>query len=90
MYLIAILVTFVSLVAHYVVAHREYEGSNEMGTIQERLLTDGGDSFCYGTDAICSVSFDLSDACDNFFDSGETEKWYECLCGNGYVSVNEQ
>ncbi|OCK73510.1 hypothetical protein K432DRAFT_447799 [Lepidopterella palustris CBS 459.81] len=42
-------------------------------------------SFCYGDNSICSVGNDLFQQCGNY----EDVQFYKCICGNGYVSVNE-
>jgi len=47
-------------------------------------------SFCYGDNAICSISLDIHDQCDRFSNDFDNMKpLYDCLCGNGYVSASE-
>lgn len=49
---------------------------------------EAGDlGFCFGTNSICAKSNDLNDECDDLY--GEDEKWWKCLCTNGYVSTRE-
>jgi len=47
-------------------------------------------SFCFGVNSICSISHDLYMQCDTFSDDYDDRKpYYECICGNGYVSADE-
>ncbi|KAH8591099.1 hypothetical protein B0O99DRAFT_719784 [Bisporella sp. PMI_857] len=47
-------------------------------------------SFCFGRNSICETSNNLYTQCKRFQDDYDNLKpWYECLCGNGYVSVDE-
>lgn len=77
-----VVVILVALIIHIIARPPEYDNVKHTRSIHARLLTDT--AFCWGTDSICSVGLDLIDACDNLSDSGDTDKWYECLCGNGY------
>ena len=42
-------------------------------------------SFCFGENSICSVGIDLDAQCENY----EGTQYYKCICGNGYVSVDD-
>ena len=42
-------------------------------------------SFCFGENSICSVGNDLYAQCENY----EGTQYYKCICGNGYVSVDD-
>ena len=53
--------------------------------IQERQ--DGDAAFCFGYNSICSLSNNLWSQCENYL--SDTPQWYKCICGNGYVSVDE-
>jgi len=57
----------------------------------DRMLVErqfGGDlSFCFGENSICDISNQLFSQCDNYLN--QLTEWYKCLCGNGYVSVDE-
>lgn len=44
-------------------------------------------SFCFGDNSICTFSNSLYSQCQNYF--SDTTEWYNCICGNGYVSVDE-
>ncbi len=46
-------------------------------------------SFCYGENSICDFAINLFDQCQNYQEPYDPEKWYQCICGNGYVSVEE-
>lgn len=47
-------------------------------------------SFCYGEGSICAVGNDLFDDCESLSSNyDDLNPWYECLCSNGYVSVED-
>ena len=46
-------------------------------------------SFCFGEGAICSIGNDLWDDCDNLVGASDQTPWYQCICANGYVSVED-
>jgi hypothetical protein len=46
-------------------------------------------SFCFGVNSICDFSINLFQQCQNYLDSNDMPKWYQCICGNGYVAVDE-
>ena len=54
-------------------------------TIEERQDEDL--SFCFGEKSICEYSNDLFEDCQNYLE--ELPQWYNCVCANGYVSVDE-
>jgi hypothetical protein len=46
-------------------------------------------AYCYGSDSICTQANGLFDACQQFMNlNGPATKWWQCLCGNGYVATN--
>ncbi|CZR56721.1 uncharacterized protein PAC_06610 [Phialocephala subalpina] len=45
--------------------------------------------FCYGDHSICEENNNLHGACEAFETQDDQTQFYECLCGNGYVSVNQ-
>jgi hypothetical protein len=51
----------------------------------------GGDlSFCFGKNSICEIQNNLNDECDAFDnDDGDQIPYYKCLCGNGFVAVQQ-
>jgi hypothetical protein len=56
--------------------------------IEERQIV-GDLSFCYGDGSICDVSNALYTQCETYQQPYQPVKWYQCVCGNGYVSVDE-
>ncbi|RDW63675.1 hypothetical protein BP6252_11220 [Coleophoma cylindrospora] len=42
-------------------------------------------SFCFGVNSICAVSNELFAQCGSF----DNTQFYKCICGNGYVAVDE-
>jgi hypothetical protein len=50
------------------------------------------EEFCDGEGSICDYVNQLSDDCEAFEADGILggPQWLECVCGNGYVSVNQQ
>ncbi|KAF8857526.1 hypothetical protein BDZ45DRAFT_674703 [Acephala macrosclerotiorum] len=45
--------------------------------------------FCYGDKSICEENNNLYQACESFETQDDQTQLYECLCGNGYVAVNQ-
>ena len=43
-------------------------------------------SYCFGTDSICVESNHLFDSCNAFSGASDLTQWYQCICGNGYVT----
>ena len=46
-------------------------------------------SFCDGVNSICAQSNSLFDRCNAFSNQANDSQWFQCLCGNGYMAVNE-
>jgi len=60
------------------------------GMIQARQLGGPDLSFCYGETSICSEGNQLFDKCSAFEDDADSTQWYQCLCGNGYVTAEQE
>jgi hypothetical protein len=45
--------------------------------------------YCYGEVSICAEANDLAAPCDQLVDETQDTKYWQCLCGSGYVSTNE-
>lgn len=54
------------------------------------MILDG--EFCNGDlnsqDAICDIAYDLQEQCQG--DNNNPDKYFQCLCGNGGVEVQQQ
>jgi hypothetical protein len=81
-------VQFFTLLLPFLQQHVRAEISPDSAKQEERQVT-GDDSFCFGTDSICTYSINLFEQCSNYLNSNDMTKWYQCICGNGYVSVDE-
>jgi hypothetical protein len=58
------------------------------GIIQERQQDDL--SYCYDEDnGICVFSNTLYNDCQAYVENINATQWYECICANGYVSVDQ-
>jgi hypothetical protein len=67
---------------------QQYVAAAPNRMVDERQI--GGDlSFCYGENSICAIQNDLYDQCENYQEPYQLQKWYQCICGNGYVSVEQ-
>jgi hypothetical protein len=49
-----------------------------------------GLQFCFGDGSICDYSVSLYKDCASFQNDQNQSKWYQCICLNGYVAVNQQ
>ncbi|KAE9371866.1 hypothetical protein N431DRAFT_377908 [Stipitochalara longipes BDJ] len=60
---------------------------NEQLQGRQNQILGTGDDYC--TDGICSYASNLDANCNGFSDESDLTQWYECLCGNGYVSTQQ-
>jgi hypothetical protein len=83
---------FSVFVQQYVAAEPAPVSPRQESILELRVIDDrqfSGDlSFCFGENSICSFSTDLFEDCQGFLGADENE-WFQCICGNGYVSVDE-
>jgi hypothetical protein len=50
---------------------------------------DAALSFCFGYSSICSIGNDLYAACEKYDDFNNLGPFYQCICSNGYVTVED-
>ena len=55
----------------------------------DKRQLDGDLSFCYGDGSICVVGNDLWSDCEGLDNFDNLVPLYKCVCGNGYVSVED-
>ncbi|KAN0096498.1 hypothetical protein V8E51_015303 [Hyaloscypha variabilis] len=58
------------------------------GQVRGRQTPSTGEEYCL--DGICSYSETLSSDCQGFSGQSDQTQWYECICGNGFVSANQE
>jgi hypothetical protein len=49
----------------------------------------GSLAYCYGEVSICGEANDLALPCDELDEGTSDTKYWQCVCGSGYVSTNE-
>jgi len=47
-------------------------------------------SYCFSSNSICTDSTDLFDLCNGFEGSSDLTQWFQCICGNGYVTADTE
>jgi hypothetical protein len=64
----------------------------EQGPIRGRQyqIQGTGEDYCFGPEGICSYMNDLFEDCNGFENESDLTQWYQCLCGNGYVSSQDE
>jgi hypothetical protein len=47
-------------------------------------------NYCLGIDSICTFANNFAADCASLLDSTDLTQYYECICGNGYISANQE
>lgn len=62
--------------------------------LRKRASTSSSDvvdnlQYCYSDDSVCVFSNDLFADCQVYENQVDLSQWYQCICGNGYVSAEQ-
>ncbi|KAH8883584.1 hypothetical protein GQ53DRAFT_846782 [Thozetella sp. PMI_491] len=90
------LIPYLAALATVLLSYSHAEASEAAGDPRRNMMAQlkaratGQDlSFCWNPGSICDASSNLYDKCRDLLDSSNMGPFYTCLCGNGYVPVNQ-
>jgi hypothetical protein len=66
-----------------------HQGLANYGQVQGRQLLLTGENYCFGVSSICSLSNNLYSDCEGFIGQEDLTQFYDCICGNGYMSTDQ-